>query len=143
MAVIRNTTNDTLSLFRADAPPIDPGDEITVRDENFVDRAWPKSTWELVEPPQLDGYTDHSTDEAWLYAEPSREIEGVLVESDTAGTGPAINADTGEVTVGGKALDDMTRAELADTAAALGVDTPARATKADLIDAITAHTQED
>lgn len=109
MAVIRNTTNDTLSLFRADAPPIDPGDEITVRDENFVDRAWPTSTWELVEPPEIDGYTDQSTDEAILWAEPlpepdADEIEGVLVESETAGTGPAINADTGEVTQPGDQL---------------------------------------
>ncbi|WP_028657104.1 hypothetical protein [Nocardioides sp. J54] len=70
MARVRNVTGDTLSLFRTDAPPVAPGDEVTVRDENFVDRAWPKSTWELVEPPALEGYVDASTDEAHLWAEP-------------------------------------------------------------------------
>ena len=73
MAKIKNITGDTLSLFRADAPPIQPGDEVTVRDENFVGRAWPTSTWEVVEPPTLDGYVDQSTDEAHLWAEPEAE----------------------------------------------------------------------
>lgn len=121
MAVIRNTTNDTLSLFRADAPPIDPGDEITVRDENFVDRAWPKSTWELIEAPQLDGYADYSTDEAWLYAEPT--VADVVEEQ-------------------GKPLSDMTVPELKQVIADAGIETDATK-KSDLIDAITAHTQED
>ncbi|WP_418063953.1 hypothetical protein [Pimelobacter simplex] len=67
MAVIRNTTADARSLFHMDAPPVNPGDEVTVRDENFVDRAWPKSTWDLVEPPEIEGYVDQSTEEAWLY----------------------------------------------------------------------------
>lgn len=73
MAEIRNITPDTLSLFAADAPPIDPGDVVTVRDERFVDRAWPTSTWELVSPPALDVYVDRSTDEAYLFAAPDPE----------------------------------------------------------------------
>ena len=69
MAKVKNITGDVLSLFRADAPPIQPGDEVTVRDENFVGRAWPKSTWEVVEPPQVDGYAETSTEDAWLWSE--------------------------------------------------------------------------
>ena len=77
MAVIRNITGDTRSLFHADAPPIHgagcedcgyPCNEVTVRDERFVERAWPTSTWELVEPPELDGYADASTDDAIVWA---------------------------------------------------------------------------
>lgn len=71
MATVRNITSDVLSLFRADAPPVQPGDEIKVRDENFVGRAWPKSTWELVEPPE--GYDDVSTDDAYLFLVTDRE----------------------------------------------------------------------
>lgn len=41
-----------------------------MRDENFVGRAWPTSTWELVEAPAIDGYVDLSTDDAILWAEP-------------------------------------------------------------------------
>ncbi len=67
MAVVRNKTPDVLTLFRPDAPPVDAGSEVTVSDANFVGRAWPTSTWELVEPPE--GYTDESTDEAHIYVE--------------------------------------------------------------------------
>jgi hypothetical protein len=79
VAVVRNTTPDTLSLFHADAPPIHGAgcercgggcNTVTVRDERFVERAWPKSTWEVVEPPEVDGYVDASTDEAWLWTIP-------------------------------------------------------------------------
>lgn len=73
MAKVKNITGDVLSLFRADAPPVQPGDEVTVRDENFVGRAWPTSTWVLVEPPVLDGCVDQSTDDAILWAEPAEE----------------------------------------------------------------------
>lgn len=73
MAKVKNITGDVLSLFRSDAPPVDPGGEVTVRDEAFVGRAWPTSTWELVEPPE--GYSDASTDEAHLYLEPDEEPE--------------------------------------------------------------------
>lgn len=66
MAVVKNKTPDTLTLFRADAPPVDPGGEVTVRDELFAGRAWPTSTWELVTPPG-DGYVDASDDDAHLY----------------------------------------------------------------------------
>lgn len=85
MAKVKNITNDVLSLFHADAPPIDPGDEVVVRDENFVARAWPTSTWELVEPPVLDGYIDQSTDEAILWAEPLPEPEEI---DDPVGESP-------------------------------------------------------
>lgn len=70
MAVIRNITEDTLSVFRADAPPVFPGAEITVPDEVFVERAWPTSTWEIVEPPALDGYAEANVEDAHLWAEP-------------------------------------------------------------------------
>ena len=65
MAVVKNKTGDVLTLFRADAPPVDPGGEVTVRDEVFVERAWPTSTWEVVTPPE--GYADESTEDAYLY----------------------------------------------------------------------------
>lgn len=75
MAVVRNKTPDTLTLFRADAPPVDPGGEVTVSDKNFVDRAWPTSTWEVVTPPKLDGYVDASDEDAhlWVAAVPDDE----------------------------------------------------------------------
>lgn len=65
MATVRNKTDDVLTLFRPDAPPVDAGGEITLSDETFVGRAWPTSTWELVEKPK--DYQDESTDEAYLY----------------------------------------------------------------------------
>lgn len=86
MAKVKNITNDVLSLFTPDAPPVEPGDEITVRDERFVGRAWPTSTWELVEAPELDGYTDQSTDEAILWAEPLPDPE-VIEGGEVAGPG--------------------------------------------------------
>lgn len=66
MAVVKNKTGDTLHLFSPDAPPIDPGGEVTLRDEVFAQRAWPKETWDLVEPPG-DGYVDESIEDAWLF----------------------------------------------------------------------------
>jgi len=72
VAVIRNITPDRLTLFRTDAPPVDAGDEVTISDANFVGRAWPTSTWEVVEPPAAP-YIDQSTDEAHLWAEPDPE----------------------------------------------------------------------
>jgi hypothetical protein len=65
VAVVKNKTPDTLSLFRADAPPVDPGGEVTVRDEVFVERAWPTSTWDLVSAPE--GYEDASDEDAHLF----------------------------------------------------------------------------
>jgi hypothetical protein len=65
VAVVKNKTPDTLTLFRADAPPVDPGGEVTVRDEVFAGRAWPTSTWDVVTPPE--GYDDASDDEAYLF----------------------------------------------------------------------------
>ena len=65
MAVVRNITPDVLSVFRSDAPPVQPGDEVKVKDENFVGRAWPKSTWEVVTPPE--GYVDDDTPDAYVF----------------------------------------------------------------------------
>ena len=79
MAVIKNITTDVLHLFHADAPPIDAGDEVTVSDERFVDRAWPKSTWELVEPPILAGYIDRSLEDAYVYVEGEPDPEPVAL----------------------------------------------------------------
>lgn len=70
MAVIRNISGEVLTLFRADAPPVEPGDSITVRDEVFIDRAWPSSTWEVVTPPQVDGFEQVAVEDAHLWAEP-------------------------------------------------------------------------
>lgn len=69
MATVKNITPDTKALFRADAPPVQPGDEVDVRDERFVGRAWPKSTWALVKKPAKP-YVDASTDDAHLFIEP-------------------------------------------------------------------------
>jgi hypothetical protein len=66
MAVVKNKTPDTLALFRSDAPPVDPGGEVTVRDELFAERAWPTSTWDLVTPPG-DGYVDESGEDFHLF----------------------------------------------------------------------------
>lgn len=66
MAVIRNITSDVLSLFRPDAPPTFPGDEVPISDERFAERAWPKSTWALVEPPGK-GYVDASVEDAHIF----------------------------------------------------------------------------
>jgi hypothetical protein len=73
VATVKNITPNVLALFRADAPPIQPGDEVEVRDENFVDRAWPKSTWELIVPPSLEGYADDDTDDAYCWVIPPPE----------------------------------------------------------------------
>ena len=65
MAKVKNVSVDVLSLFSADAPPCNPGDTVTVRDERFVGRAWPKSTWQVVEAP--DGYADVGPDDAYVF----------------------------------------------------------------------------
>lgn len=70
MAVVKNLTPDTLALFRPDAPPVDPGDEVTVRDAIVVGRAWPRQTWEFVTPPE--GHTDVGPDDAYVF-EPTPE----------------------------------------------------------------------
>lgn len=74
MATVKNITPDVLALFRADAPPVQPGDSIEVRDENFADRAWPKSTWALVKAPAKP-YVDASTDDAHLFTLPAVEAD--------------------------------------------------------------------
>lgn len=66
MAVVKNKTGKVLALFRPDAPPVDPGSEVTLRDELFAGRAWPTSTWDLVEPPGA-AWVDASTDDALLF----------------------------------------------------------------------------
>jgi len=65
VAIVKNITDDILSLFTTDAPPCAAGDTVFVSDAKFVDRAWPKSTWE---PPTLDGYSEQSLPDAYLWA---------------------------------------------------------------------------
>jgi hypothetical protein len=120
MAKVKNISGDALSLFRADAPPVRPGDVVTVRDENFVDRAWPRATWELVEAPELDGYEDDDTDDAYVFVVPGPKVdENGLLD-----------------------FEDMTVQELKDYAAARDIDITGRTLKADLIEAITTPTEE-
>ena len=109
MAVVRNITPDALSVFRSEAPPCQPGDEVTVKDENFVGRAWPKSTWEVVVEPE-GGYVDNDTEDAYCFVLPEPE--------ETA-------------------LADMTKADLLAFAAEKGVDVTGLSTKADLLAALT------
>jgi len=73
VAVVRNITPDALSVFRSDAPPCKAGDEVSVKDENFVNRAWPKSTWEIVTPPE--GYVDDDTPDAYVFVLPEPDAE--------------------------------------------------------------------
>jgi hypothetical protein len=83
MATVKNKTGDVLALFRSDAPPVDPGGEVTLRDELFAGRAWPTSTWELVTAPG-DGYTDASDEDAHLFLPESEpEPEPAPEDDDT------------------------------------------------------------
>jgi hypothetical protein len=85
VAVVRNITSDVLTLFSTDAPPAQPGDEIPVSDERFVDRAWPKSTWELVKKPAKD-YVDASTDDAYLFVtQPDETVDELRERAAAAG----------------------------------------------------------
>lgn len=79
MAVVKNITPGVLSLFSTDAPPTQPDDEITVSDENFADRAWPKSTWSLVKKPGK-GYIDVSPDDAYVFTATPDETVAELKE---------------------------------------------------------------
>ena len=83
MATVKNITPDVLALFRADAPPVQPGDEVEVRDENFVGRAWPMSTWHLVKKPGKP-YVDASTDDAHLFIEPEQPAEADATEESAS-----------------------------------------------------------
>lgn len=69
MAKVKNITPDPLSLFSVDAPPVLPGDIVTVRDEAFVERAWPASVWEVIEPPALEGFAEVDVEDAHLWSE--------------------------------------------------------------------------
>lgn len=75
MALVKNITTDPLSLFSVDAPPVLPGDTVTVRDEAFVERAWPSTVWEVVEPPALEGFTEVNVEDAHLWSEHPTEPE--------------------------------------------------------------------
>jgi hypothetical protein len=74
MAVVKNITPDVKALFHKDAPPVQPGDEITVSDERFAGRAWPKSTWDLVKKPGKP-YVDASVEDAHIFVEPDDAAE--------------------------------------------------------------------
>ena len=69
MAVIKNISGETRHLFRPDAPPVYDGDEITIPDEDFVGRAWPTDTWQLVTAPAKPAI-DASPVDAVLYLPP-------------------------------------------------------------------------
>jgi hypothetical protein len=71
MATVKNVTPDALSIGSVSAPPVNPGDEVEIRDENFVGKAWPKSTWDLVKKPGKP-YVDASTEDAHLFIEPEQ-----------------------------------------------------------------------
>lgn len=90
MATIRNITDDVLSLFRPDAPPVRPGDEVEISNETFAGRAWPKTTWALAKKPGKD-FRDHSTEDAFVFL-PADEEPPV---EPTAGSSPE-TADTTE-----------------------------------------------
>ena len=81
MAVVRNITSDKLALFHADAPPIDPGDEVTISDEVFAERAWPKSTWALVKKPGK-GFKDASPEDAYVFVV-SAPVETAPADEET------------------------------------------------------------
>jgi len=65
VAVVQNITGEKLSLWHAGSPPVDADDKVTIPDEQFVDRAWPKSVWKLVTKPK--GYADASLDDAYVF----------------------------------------------------------------------------
>lgn len=64
MAVVRNITDEALTL--SSGLTVGPGKEETIPDAEFVDRAWPKSTWALVRKPGK-GYTDASPEDAFAF----------------------------------------------------------------------------
>lgn len=127
MATIRNKTNDTRTLFAADAPPIHGADcqecgggcnEVTVSDEKVAGRAWARSTWEFVTPPEglVDvGDTDED-DGAYLY----------VTEEEAEALAPVD-------------LDAMTVPQLKKYAAANAIDLGDATTKADIRAAIDSH----
>lgn len=64
MAVVRNITPDELSVLGQTVPAGETGE---FSDEDFADRAWPHSTWELVTKP-AKAYTDASPDDAYVFS---------------------------------------------------------------------------
>lgn len=109
MARIKNISGEALCLFRSDAPQINAGDTITVRDEVFVGLAWPTDIWEVVEAP-VDAVNVSSADAA-LYLDPTAAPEP-----------PNFSA--------------MTIAELTDYAEANDIDLTGATLKADIVAAI-------
>jgi hypothetical protein len=85
VAVVRNITGEPLSLFTADAPPAQPGDDVTVSDERFANRAWPTSTWKVVTAPGK-GYVGASPDDAVVYiTEPDETVAELKDRAAAAG----------------------------------------------------------
>lgn len=78
MAVVRNITDDALAL--TSGATVGPGKEHSVPDEQFVDRAWPKSTWALVRKP-AKGCVDVSPEDAFVFSS--------AAEDNAADTTPA------------------------------------------------------
>lgn len=114
MARIRNVTPDTLLLGSPGAPPIYPDDEVEVSDAFFVGRSWPAETWEVVEPPTLDGAVEVP----------------VVAEDAVLWLTPDLMPDTGTD------LGAMTIAALTEYADAHGIDLGGASKKADIVAAI-------
>lgn len=64
MAQVRNVSNDKLHVPHV-GRVLDPDELLEVADGDFVDRAWPTSTWKLVTSPAVG--TDVSPDDAILW----------------------------------------------------------------------------
>lgn len=81
MAVLKNITADERSLFRVEGQVVKPGDSVEIPDEEAANRAWPKSTWEVLKKPGKD-YVDKSLDDAHLFVPKSApEVESTPEEN--------------------------------------------------------------
>jgi hypothetical protein len=58
-----------------------------------------------------DGGQGDVANASGLSVDPSSQVPGEVVDSETAGTGEAVNADTGEVTPGGQALPTIEQSD--------------------------------
>lgn len=65
MAVVRNITPDDLALV--DGRVVPAGEEVEVSNDDFAERAWPTSTWELVTKPGKGYHRDSDVADAIVY----------------------------------------------------------------------------
>lgn len=83
MAVVQNKTDDTLTLY--DGRTVKKGDLVDVDDVEFVDRAWPKSTWSLAKKP-AKGFVDASTDDAVVFvSKPDETVAELRAQAEAQG----------------------------------------------------------